>query len=221
MNITVVLAMTADGKIGNVRREAARFASINDKKHLEKQLSLADGVLFGAGTLRSYGTTLPICDTQFLQSRKEQGKPPQPIQIVCSASGRIVCNLVFFSQPVPRWLLTTVTGAKLWQKGNEFERILIAGEDSEIDWNRALIQIEDRGIKNLAVLGGGELVASLLAEDLVNELWLTICPIIFGGAAAPTPVEGEGLLLPKKLELISLSRLEQEVFLHYRRVCDD
>jgi 5-amino-6-(5-phosphoribosylamino)uracil reductase len=210
--------MTADGKIGNTRREAARFSSINDKKHLEKQISLADGVLFGAGTLRSYGTTLPICDTQLLQRRKEQGKPPQPIQIVCSASGMIAGVLGFFSQPVPRWLLTTVTGAKLWKKGKDFERILVAGEESQIDWNRALIQIEDRGIKNLAVLGGGELVASLLAEDLVDELWLTICPIILGGATAPTPVEGEGLLIPKKLELISLSRLEQEVFLHYRRV---
>jgi 5-amino-6-(5-phosphoribosylamino)uracil reductase len=60
-------------------------------------------------------------------------------------------------------------------------------------------------------------VASLFERDLVDELWLTICPVIFGGATAPTPVGGDGLLLPKQLELVNLNRLDQEVFLHYRR----
>lgn len=220
MKITVVLAMTADGKIANVDREAARFGSGNDKKHLEKQIALADGVLFGAGTLRSYGTTLPIGDREILQARRGRGKSPQPIQIVCSASGRIEGNLRFFNQPVPRWLLTTVRGASFWQGKREFETILVAGEDSRIDWGFALIQLENRGIEKLAVLGGGDLVASLFERDLVDELWLTICPVIFGGATAPTPVGGDGLLLPKQLELVNLNRLDQEVFLHYRRVKD-
>lgn len=217
MKITVILAMTADGKIANVNREAARFGSINDKKHLEKQISLADGVLFGANTLRSYGTTLLISDPQLLEQRKEQGKPPQPIHIVCSISGRINPDLRFFKQPVKRWLLTTVTGAKKWLKRNEFDRVLAVIQD-KIDWNYALNELENKGIQNLAVLGGGELIASLMAADLIDELWLTICPIIFGGVTAPTPVGGDGLLLHKQLELISVTQLAQEVFLHYRRV---
>jgi 5-amino-6-(5-phosphoribosylamino)uracil reductase len=74
------------------------------------------------------------------------------------------------------------------------------------------------GVGRLAILGGGELVASLLKADLVDEFWLTICPLILGGTAAPTPVEGEGFFpqLAPRLELLGVEAIAQEVFLHYR-----
>lgn len=232
---TVVLAMTADGKIASAKKSPARFSANADKAHLEKQISLVDGVLFGAGTLRAYGTTLPICDPQLLQARSQQLKPPQPVHIVCSATAQLNPQLRFFRQPVPRWLLTTKNGAELWQNSKGFERIVVAKSaiddqsglmtDSmpdarypKIDWTNAFTQFTELGLNKLAILGGGELVASLLAEDLIDEFWLTVCPVIFGGAGAPTPVEGVGLLSgqAKRLELLSAQRVEQEVFLHYR-----
>ncbi len=213
--------MTADGKIADLWRSPARFSSAADKAHLEKQIALVDGVLFGAGTLRAYGTTLPISNPQLLQLRKQQHQLPQPVQIVCSASAEIDPQLPFFSQPVPRWLITTTAGAKAWQGINEgiFERILVASLNlKSIDWIGAFAQLGQLGLKKLAILGGGELVASLLAVDLIDELWLTVCPLILGGAAAPTPVEGAGFSVQQaqRLELLSVERIEQEVFLHYR-----
>ena len=88
-----------------------------------------------------------------------------------------------------------------------------------IDWVAALQQMASLGLSRLAVLGGGQLVASLVAADLIDELWLTVCPLILGGATAPTPVEGEGFYpaLAPRLELLSVQAIEQEVFLHYRR----
>ncbi len=229
---TVVLAMTADGKIADRSRSPARFSSAADRAHLEKQISLVDGVIFGAQTLRAYGTTLPISNPQLLQQRQQLSQPPQPVHIVASASANIDPQLRFFSQPVPRWLLTTAAGAKSWQ--GKFERILVTeveergrgGEgkrggivrSKSIDWIGAFEQLGKLGLKKLAILGGGELVASLLAVDLIDELWLTVCPLIVGGASAPTPVEGIGLSpqQAKKLELLTVERVEEEVFLHYR-----
>ena len=74
------------------------------------------------------------------------------------------------------------------------------------------------GLERIAVLGGGELVASLVAEDLIDEFWLTVCPLIIGGATAPTPVEGKGFItaVAPRLELLSVSQVEHELFLHYR-----
>ncbi|WP_353929852.1 RibD family protein [Okeanomitos corallinicola TIOX110] len=216
---TVVLAMSADGKIADFRRSPARFGSTTDKAHLEAQIAAADAVVFGAGTLHAYGTTLTISQPRLLQQRTTEHKSPQPFHIVISSSGNINPDIKFFQQPVERWLLTTTKGAKFWQNRAEFDRILVIETTTgNIDTCAVWQHLASLQIKNIAVLGGGQLVASLLEFDLIDELWLTICPLILGGDTAPTPVAGQGFLsnLAPKLELIEVNTVEQEVFLHYR-----
>lgn len=222
---TVVLAMSADGKIADVHHTPARFGSAYDKSHLETQIAEADGVLFGAGTLRAYKTTLRISNPNLLQKRQQQGKPDQPVHIVCSKSGRLDPNFAFFQQPISRWLLTTAKAAAYWQNRSEFERILTFQEVPDqyqrdsVNWQQTLQQFRPLGINRLAITGGGELVAALLAADLIDEFRLTVCPLILGGAMAPTPVGGSGFseAIAPRLELISAEVVDQEVFLHYRR----
>jgi 5-amino-6-(5-phosphoribosylamino)uracil reductase len=240
----VILAMTADGKIADYQHGAARFGSVHDQHHLEQQISLADGVLFGAGTLRAYGTTMSVSDPLLLQDRKKRlgsadalceavyhkgttsfrarSQPLQPIQIVVSASGDLDPQMRFFQQPIPRWLITLPGNDVKWQNKPEFERIILAPvrereHNSLINWTATFQQLADAGIQKLAILGGGELVAALFDEDLIDELWLTLCPVIFGGKSAPTPVGGRGFIQSqgKKLQLLEVRQIEQELFLHY------
>ncbi|WP_228057541.1 dihydrofolate reductase family protein, partial [Tychonema sp. LEGE 07203] len=103
---TVILAISADGKIADAARSPARFGSANDKAHLEQQVAANDAVLFGNGTLQAYGTTMRVISPELVKHRELHGKPPQPAQIVCSRSSEFDPNLRFFQQPVPRWLLT-------------------------------------------------------------------------------------------------------------------
>ena len=216
----VILAMTADGKIADHNRHAARFGSEVDKSHLETQIALADAVLFAAGTLRAYGTSLPISNPELLALRNKQGKPPQPIHIVCSASGDINPQLRFFSQPIPRWLLTTNQGAKFWlePENHQFDQVLISeNNEHQIDWLGFWQKLSEFKLNRIAILGGGQLVASLLELNLINEIFLTICPVILGGEHAPTPVEGRGFTQEqlRRLQLISVKQVNDEVFLHY------
>ncbi|CCH67536.1 5-amino-6-(5-phosphoribosylamino)uracil reductase [Richelia intracellularis HH01] len=95
--ITAVLAMSVDGKIADTMRAPARFTSRVDKMHLEEQIAATDAVLFGAGTLRAYGTTLTISHPQLLHQRRERGKPPQPIHMVVSNLAQIDPNIRFFT----------------------------------------------------------------------------------------------------------------------------
>ncbi|MHC5597360.1 MAG: RibD family protein [Nostoc sp.] len=232
---TVVLAMSADGKIADFKRSPARFGSRVDKAHLEKQIAASDAVLFGAGTLSAYGTTLSVTDPTLVRHRAEGGKPQQPVHIVITRSANLNPEIRFFKQPVRRWLLTTTEGSLSWKERlqtlrstmgteaqnctPEFEQILVFETPTrEIDISAALKYLATLHITRLLVLGGGELVASLLALDLIDELWLTVCPLILGGNTAPTPVEGKGFLsdLAPKLQLLEVHTVEQEVFLHYR-----
>jgi 5-amino-6-(5-phosphoribosylamino)uracil reductase len=218
---TVVLAMSADGKITDVMRSPARFGSKLDKAHLESKIAAADAVLFGAGTLRAYGTTLTVTNSKLLQNRIQGGKPLQPVHIVTTHTANLNPEIRFFQQPVKRWLLTTTPGAVFWHKRPEFEQILVfETEEGKIDIAAAVEHLSKLGIAQLAILGGGELVASMLELDLIDELWLTICPLILGGTSAPTPVEGKGFSpkLAPQLQLVEVDRVDQEVFLHYRIV---
>ena len=214
--VTVVLAMSADGKIADAWRSPARFGSAQDKSHLETQISQADGVLFGAGTLRAYGSTLRVTHPNLLQQRQQQGKPPQPVHIVCSQSAQLDPNSVFFRQPVPRWLLTTVIQV---DEQMPFERVITVGKgETGLDWVDALQQFRRLGLEQLVVTGGGEVVASLLGVGGIDEVWLTVCPLLLGGRDAPTPVGGTGILegMAPRLALLGVEAIAQEVFLHYR-----
>ncbi|MEC4817773.1 MAG: RibD family protein [Scytonema sp. PMC 1069.18] len=216
---TVVLAMSVDGKIADVMRSPARFGSKTDKAHLEEQIALADAVVFGAGTLRAYGTTLTVSNPKLLQQRALAGKTAQPIHIVITHSAKLNPEMRFFQQPVQRWLLTSTKGALFWQKNAEFEQIMIFETPTgDINISAALQHLISLGIKRLAILGGGQLIASMLEHKLIDEFWLTVCPLILGGATAPTPVEGTGFFpqLAPCLQLLEVRTVEQEVFLHYR-----
>ncbi|MCM0593474.1 MAG: RibD family protein [Gloeotrichia echinulata IR180] len=233
---TVILAMSADGKIADFRRSPARFGSKVDKAHLEKQIAACDAVMFGTGTLEAYGTTLTVSHPTLLQHRTQEGKSAQPVHIVITQSANLNPEIHFFQQPVKRWLLTTTAGALSWKARLKtlptsrscplldfpggFEQILIfETPGGKVDTTAALQHLVNlHHITRLGVLGGGELVASMLELDLIDEFWLTICPLILGGATAPTPVGGQGFLdkFAHRLELLEVDQVEQEVFLHYR-----
>ncbi|WP_414574898.1 RibD family protein [Anabaena sp. CCY 9402-a] len=216
---TVILAMSADGKIADFKRSPARFGSDVDKAHLEQQIAAADAVLLGAGTLCAYGTTRTISQPILLQHRQQEGKTNQPIHIVTTQSGNLNPEIKFFQQGITRWLLTTTVGAQSWQGRSEFDQILVFETPTgKIDPIAALKYLAPLGIARLAVLGGGALVASLLESNLIDELWLTVCPLILGGVNSPTPVDGQGFMsqLAPRLELLEVKTINQEVFLHYR-----
>ena len=76
-------------------------------------------------------------------------------------------------------------------------------------------------MKRLLCEGGGELNDALFRAGLVDELHLTICPLIFGGRDAPTIAGGIGvskLEQSARLKLKSWKRRGHELFLVY--VCN-
>lgn len=221
--VSVVLAMSADGKIAARDRTAARFSSPEDLLHLERFVAQADAVLFGASTLRAYGTCLSVRQPELLKQRQVRQQSLQPIQIVCSQTGNLDPELRFFRQSVPRWLLTSAAGAALWSKGSlhssqYFERVL-PDLVEPMSWQSLCQNFFQQGIQRLAVLGGGTLVAGLAEQDLIDELNLTICPLLLGGATAPTPFDGQGLSMAQALplQLVEVRQQGHEVFLQYVR----
>ena len=75
-------------------------------------------------------------------------------------------------------------------------------------------------VRRLLCEGGGELNDALFRAGLVDELHLTICPLVIGGRRAPTIADGEGfsrLAEAAQLKLRSTRRVGDELFLVFRR----
>lgn len=217
IHTTAILAMSADGKLTDYSKAPSSFVSKEDQDHLESKIALADAVLFGAGTLRAYGSTMIVRKPDLIQQRLDRNQPEQPLQIVCSQSADLDEDYPFFYQETPRGLLTDAAGAERWRDRPEFDLVLAAEEDP-FDWQVIFAELENLGIEKLALLGGGQLMGSLFNAGLVNELWLTICPLILGNSTAPTPVAGDGFLIKHapKLRLIESIVVNDEMFIHYR-----
>jgi len=210
-HLTAVFAMSADGKIADVHRQPARFGSPADRAHLERQVAHSDGVMVGARTLLAHGSAALVRDAELLKMRSEQGKSPQTLHIICTRSGEMNREIPFFQQPVERWLVTTNAGATRWQEGQEFTRIW-----ADVTWQELLAEFYALGLRRIGVLGGGGLMAELLSAQVIDDLWLTLCPLIWGGATAPTPVDGTGFSTPIPLTLLSWEPLGQELLCHYQ-----
>lgn len=208
-----ILASSLDGRLARADALGERIASANDFYHLEQQVAQVDAVLFGATTLRLGGTAMRLQSPLLIAEREQQGRSPQPLQIVCSASGELDPNLPFFRQPIRRALLTTEKGASHWQGNAAFDHCWRAGVE-EIDWPRGFEQIQGIGVQTLAVLGGGQLLASLLRIGVIDELWLTLCPLLLGSAAPSLYPDGDAF--SGTLTLLNVLPVGHEVYLHYR-----
>jgi riboflavin biosynthesis pyrimidine reductase len=70
----------------------------------------------------------------------------------------------------------------------------------------------------VALLGGGQLNAVFWQRGWVDELHITLCPLVVGQAQAPSLVSGfDAGVFPVKLELVHTTCEGGYVFCHYRR----
>jgi riboflavin biosynthesis pyrimidine reductase len=79
----------------------------------------------------------------------------------------------------------------------------------------ALADLHRRGVRALLSEGGPRLHRSLLAAGLVDELFLTITPLLTGDELEPTIVAGGKLVEPIGLDLRWVLRAGTELFLRY------
>lgn len=205
--LRLVLAVSLDGRLAPAAGGAAQLGGAGDRRALEEALAWADGALLGAETLRRHGSTCLIHAPDLLAERQRRGQPPQPAALVVSRSGTFPAELPFWQQPLQRWLLAPQPG------GDGFQR-----HRALAPWPRLLEALAGEGLERLVLLGGARLAGALLAEGLVDELQLTLCPLLLGGphswlpAAPPLPGPQAGWQLLEQRPLGG-----DELLLRYRR----
>jgi riboflavin-specific deaminase-like protein len=220
--ILINMAMTADGKIATANRAVSTFGSSRDHDHLLELRATADAVMAGARTVDSNPVNLGPGPERYRKLRLKRGLSEYNLRIVVSRSGSLNPEAEIFRHRFsPIILLTTgrASARRLKALASRVDDLRVCGE-SDLDWPATLAWLRDKWkVKRLLCEGGGELNDALFRAGLVDELHLTVCPLIFGGRVAPTIADGVGSPLAEAcyLSLQSLRRVGNEVFLVYSR----
>lgn len=219
MHVVVNAATSADGKLSNRRREQVSISGPDDFDRVDHLRADSDAVMVGIGTVIADDPSLTVDDVARREARERRGKPSNPSRVVVDSTARIPTGARILDDRADSIVLTSEAAsdervAALTAAGTD---VIHAG-DERVDLPAALAALESRGIDRLMVEGGGELIFSLFAGDLVDELSVYVGSMLLGGRDAPTLADGDGFTGPyPSLVLDGVERIDDGVLLHWRR----
>ncbi|MDF0552318.1 dihydrofolate reductase family protein [Kamptonema sp. UHCC 0994] len=217
------LAISIDGKISTFDRKLQAFGGIEDQELMEDLRAKADAIMIGGQTMRDEDILLTVRSPERIAQRLAANRDRQPWSVVVSQSLNLTTeNSQFFQSQNSRKLLFTseLQSKNRREEFSKFAEVYTVPETTQgLDLAALCNHIHLMGVRQLLLEGGGVLNFSMLAAKLVDEIYLTVCPYIFGGYDSPSAVSGKGFPANEfpELELLnSRFGLNDRLFLHYR-----
>jgi riboflavin biosynthesis pyrimidine reductase len=204
--VAVNMVATVDGR-ASVDGRTAALSSVADRQFFHALRTCVDGVLVGAGTLRTerYGRLVRAAHRR--DQRVANGLTPDPLAIVVSGSLDLPATLPLLqgshhassSSPPPK---------RRWRAARRTSSICVRPRSISPQRSRACAA--STGMHSILCEGGPSLNTSLLAAGLLDELFLTIAPKLAGGSGAlSTPAHPPRSRRPADPQLTCEERFEQ------------
>lgn len=204
---------TFDGRSGPLGGRA-------DKALLYGLRTAVDAVMAGAGTVRTERYGQLIRDDRGRRIRRERGLAEEPL--ACIVSGRLALDsgIPLLAESGTRVAILTPSEASLPQDCRAEISYVRSARDGQLDLPGAMAELYERlGVRTMLCEGGPHLNAQLLANGLVDELFLTLSPKLAGGDAVSETlriVSGPEFDPPLTLELAGALEHDSYLFLRYR-----
>jgi riboflavin biosynthesis pyrimidine reductase len=187
--------------------------------------AFADVVLIGAGTLAASpkGTwqahrVYPPAADGFAELRRRRGRPERTAVAVLTGKGSVSPEHPLFEAGA--LVLTSEGGAaRLEGKLPAASQVVVVGEETTLDPRRAVDALHERGHELILSEAGPHTMGGLVESGLVDELFLTISPLLAGdrgdgsryGLAESVDVMPPGV----RARILSVRRHEEHLFLRY------
>ncbi|MQW75715.1 pyrimidine reductase family protein [Nocardioides sp. dk4132] len=183
--------------------------------------SLADVVLVGAETVRREGYGPVRLREELVAARRDQGRPDSPVVAVVSRSLELDWDRpVFADAPEGRRTIVltceSADPARL-ARAREVADVVVAGERS-VDPALAVAALSERGHGVVLCEGGPRWLGELVAHDCLDELCLTVAPIL-GGDLLPVSIAPPDSPL-RRFALRHAIAADDTLFLRYERPAD-
>jgi riboflavin biosynthesis pyrimidine reductase len=184
----------------------------------------ADVVLIGAGTLRAEPDhrwtpdfIYPQASDDYARLRTGLGLAPEPRLAVLTSNG-------YLDREIPALegasVFTTSDGARRLGDGRSFPAtILEVGDGENLALGKVIHTLRSRGMRMILSEGGPTVIGQLLERHLLEELFLTISPVVMGRSSSdsrPGLAQGVDLLHEGlRAEVLSVHRHRSHLFLRY------
>jgi riboflavin-specific deaminase-like protein len=204
---------TLQGRSGAIGGEA-------DRALFHGLRTAVDAVMVGAGTVRAERYRRLVRDEHAIEVRRAHGLAEQPL--ACIVSGRLAldCEIPLLDDPGARVAILTSSEASLPGACRANIDYVRATREGRLDLPSALCELRERlAVHTLLCEGGPHLSSQLLADGLVNELFLSLSPKLAGGdvtGEALRILSGPELDPPAVLELVGVLEHDSHLFLRYR-----
>jgi riboflavin-specific deaminase-like protein len=212
--VIVNFIVSADGK-ATADGRTAPLGSPGDRAAFHLLRTEVDAVLAGTRTMfiENYG---PLAkEPRLSELRVRGGRQPQPLGVVISRSGTIPFDIPLFADPDSHVAVYAPSGVTVPECA---ARVMVhevpSGDPALADVMSSLRA--DHGVRSLLCEGGPNLFSALLAEDLVDELFLTFAPKLVGGDSVAITT---GRPLDELVDLRLIQALEQDGTLFLRYAC--
>ncbi len=174
--------------------------SVEDRWLMDLLRTHADAVLLGLGTLqletslgrpRERGPIFRIVDESMhpLRAKLHRGREKNIF-----VTGISVFNLddyaVFDGEKVDSYVITTRAGEERLRpqlEARPWVKVIVAGDRDNVNLGAAMgILRTEHGVKHLLCEGGPTLYGNLLRAGLIDEMFLTVSPLVVGQQIPPT-----------------------------------
>lgn len=213
--VMVNMVSTADGR-ATLDGRAGPIGNQSDRRLFHRLRTCTDAVMAGAGTVRAEHYRRLVRDPALRAERESRSLRPDPLAVI--VSGRLdlsVADVPLLEEPAQEVVILTASEAEV--EGAAATVHYLRAEGGTLDLEAMLQELRGRhGVRSILCEGGPTLNGALLAQGLVDELFLSLAPKLASGPAPLTIVEGVALPDPGDMELLWLLESGGHLFLRYR-----
>jgi 5-amino-6-(5-phosphoribosylamino)uracil reductase len=184
MKMIASVAISLDGCLDDCSPRRLILSSPEDLQSVHELRAQCDAILVGAQTLRSDNPSLCTRHPEWIEWRRRQCLPRDPIKVTLTASGHLPVNGAFFAEGKDQkrvycpLLIAPHLTAKLENKATVIGLASVTAKNICADLAKS-------GVKTILIEGGAKVLKMFFDEDQVDELRLALAPLFVGDARAP------------------------------------
>ena len=212
--IILSAAMSIDGKIASKTGDS-ELSDDEDWREVHKLRAQVDAIMVGKGTI--------LKDNPKLHIKFHEHSGYYRIVIDSKLSIPLDSNIISF-QPETYPTIICATENVPFDQIKKYEeneiKVILAGKGDKVDLRKLMPLLKNLDINTILLEGGGNLNWSFIHNDLVDEIRLTVAPLIIGGKKATSLVEGRGFDKMKdapRFKLLEVNQRNNYVVLTYKR----